>query len=120
MDPLARRECAVEERDAVPEPRDEPRDDLRREDDLRHKDNHALASRERGGGRTQVHLGLAARRDAVKKEAAARAECLGDGTDRDSLRPGRGKIAGAVLVGKHDLEEKAAHSSPARVVKYAA
>ena len=52
IETLARRERAVKERDAVPEPRDEPRDDLRREDDLRHKDDHALAPRERGGGRT--------------------------------------------------------------------
>src|SRR5207248_9124953 len=61
VEALARRERAVQKRDAVAEPRDEPRDDLRRKNDLRHKDDHALAARERGRRRTQVHLGVAAR-----------------------------------------------------------
>ena len=56
----------------------------------------------------------------MKEEAATRAERLGDGTDRDSLRPGRGKIAGAVLVGKSELDGNASHSSPARDDKAAA
>ena len=98
VETLARRQGAVQKRDAVPETRDEPRDDLRGEDDLRHQDDHAVAARERRRRRTEIHLGLAARGHPVKEEAATRSERPRDRADGHGLGPGRRKIPSAILV----------------------
>ena len=111
VESLPRRKSAVQERDAVPEARDEPRDHLCREDDLWHEDDHAVAAGERRRGRAKVHLGLAAGRDPVKKKAATRAERPRDGPDRDGLRPGRREVARAVLVGERELSGYSPHGS---------
>ena len=101
----------MQERDAVPEARDEPRDHLCREDDLWHEDDHAVAAGERRRGRAKVHLGLAAGRDPVKKKAATRAERPRDGPDRDGLRPRRREVARPVLVGERELSGYSPHGS---------
>ena len=51
VESLPGRESAVQERDAVSETRDEPRDDLGGQDDLGHEDDHAIAAREGRHGR---------------------------------------------------------------------
>ena len=114
VESFAWREGAVQEGNAIPEPRDEPSDDLRGEDDLGHEDDHAVTARERRGCGAQVHLGLAARGYAVEKEAATRAESRGDGPDRDGLGPGRRQVAGAVVVGQGELGRHAAHRARSR------
>ena len=67
---LAVGEAAVQNRRLRPEARAEPAHHLRREGDLRHEDDRALARLERLGHHGQVHLGLAAAGDAVQKKRA--------------------------------------------------
>ncbi len=74
---LALRQRGVQERDGVAEARGEARDGLRRERDLRHERDHALAALERRGRRAQVDLGLARAGDAVQQVRRA-----GRGLDR--------------------------------------
>ncbi len=104
----------MQQRDPIAKTRDESRDDLRGEDDLRNKDDHTIAARERRGRRAQVHLGLAARSHAVKQEPATRPERARDLADRDGLRPGRRKIPRAIFVGKGELSGHASHRAGAR------
>ena len=74
---LALRQRGVQQRDGVAEAGGEARDGLRRERDLRHERDHALAALERRGGRAQVDLGLARAGHAVQQVRLA-----GRGLDR--------------------------------------
>ena len=77
---LALAERRVQQRDRVAEARLEAPDGLRRERDLGHEHDHALAALERRGGRAQVDLGLARAGDAVQQVRAA-------APDRGDARP---------------------------------
>ena len=69
---LALAQRRVQQRDRVPEARREARHRLRREGDLRHERDHALATRQGGLRRAQVHLGLAGPGHAVQQVGLAR------------------------------------------------
>jgi hypothetical protein len=68
---LASRELGVQDGDGVPEARDESRDDLRRQSDLRHEDDHAAPARQRRRRGLEVDLGLARAGDAVQEQPVA-------------------------------------------------
>ena len=110
---FAGRERGVQKRDAFAEARHEPRDDLRRERDLRHEDDDAVAHRERARRGTQVDLGLPARRDTVKQERRARAETGDDRPERVGLSRGRGRVAHRVVLAERELARDAAHAARA-------
>ena len=61
----------MQQRDGVAEARLEAADGLRRQRDLGHEHDHALAALERRGRGAQVDLGLARARDAVQQPRAA-------------------------------------------------
>ena len=69
---LALPQRGVQQRDGVAEARLEAADGLRRERDLGHEHDHALAALERRGGGAQVDLGLARAGDAVQQVRPAR------------------------------------------------
>ena len=68
---LALAERGVQQRDGVAEARLEAPDGLRRERDLRHEHDHALAALQRRGGGAQVDLGLARAGHAVQQMRSA-------------------------------------------------
>ena len=77
----------MEQRDPVPEARDEAAERLRRQRDLRHEHDRAAAPGERRLAGAQVHLGLAAARGPVQQDvAAAGREQLVDAAQRALLR----------------------------------
>ena len=86
---LAVREAAVEQRNAVPEPRDEAADESRSEGDLGDEKNATPSGRDRPFQRREIDLGLAAARDAVEEELAVAAGFDRRGDRRDRISPGR-------------------------------
>jgi len=103
VEALAGGKRAVQQRHAIAETRDEARDDLCGEDDLRHEDDHALSACQRLGGRTQIDLRLPARGHAVQQEAAAGPEPADDRGERCRLGRGGDGVAGEVLLGEGEL-----------------
>ena len=89
-----RDELRVQHRDGVAEALDEARDDLRRQRDLGHEHDHALApALERLGRRAQVDLGLARAGDAVQQQLARRGGAVEDRARAPP--PARGSAAAA-------------------------
>ena len=83
---LARGQPGVEQRDAVAEPRHEPRHRLRRQPDLRDEHDRAPAPPKRRLGGRQVDLGLARARHPVEEVLAGRG-AVDRGDDRVERRP---------------------------------
>ena len=109
VEPLARRERAVQQRDTVAEASEEARHDLRGEHDLGDEDDDAFAARERGGCRAQIHLRLPAAGHAMEQEPetciAARAprQRRRNRGERRGLRGRRRRLARTVRVGEGEL-----------------
>ena len=109
--PLARGERAMEERDAFAESRDEPRDDLRGEGDLRNEDDRAAPAGEGLRREAQVHLGLSAAGDAVQQVAAPGAHPRDDRRDRGGLRRRRRQVLREVRLAQPEFDRHAPHAA---------
>src|SRR5256886_13973091 len=90
----------MEDRDALPEPRAEAADRLRRESDLGNEHDRAAAACEGNGAGLEIDLGLPAPRCTEEEEVRAlvRVECADDAVERRTLR--RAELGRLGLTGK--------------------
>ena len=107
VEPLARAQRRVKERDAIAETRDEARHDLGGEGDLRHKHDDAEPASQRFRRGAQVDLGLPARGHTVEQERVAATEPRDDRVESGSLAGGRGGVAHRVVLRERELARHA-------------
>ncbi len=113
VEALAVAERRVQDRDGVAEALDEPRHDLRRQRDLGHEHDRALAALQRRTHGAQVDLGLARAGDAVQQQPLVGGE---DAGQRRLLVGSQGGL-GLVRADHHVLRARAAAPAGTSVTK---